>query len=210
MPSSYTVRHRFEKQFTGENRSTWGQKLNTVIDRLDFALGGIALVALSGHYTLSSSNTADDEARAAVLAFTGTGGNTVTIPAVQKTYTVWNATAGQVTLTTGAGSTVTVDRGDVVQVFTDGTDVKPLGYRDAGGNLLSIKQYIDAVVLGTLSGLPSVSGNAGKYMYTNGSSALWRQAVVADVSDYAADQTTRHATTLNNAKALAIAFAVAL
>lgn len=212
MPSSYTVRHRFEKQFTGENRNTWGEKLNTFIDRLDFALGGHAIITLTGvDHTLTTSNTSDDEARAGCLQFEGTGGCNITLPTLEKLYVVDNAcSSGAVVLTTGAGRTTSVDPGDVVaiSVNSDG-DVDAHGY-SVGGNRLSIKQYIDAVVLGTISGLPSVIGNAGKFMYTNGSSALWRLPVVGDISDYGSDQTTRHAATLNSAKALAIAFAVAL
>ena len=54
--------------------------------------------------------------------------------------------------------------------------------------------------------MPATSGNAGKFLYTNGSVALWRLPVVNDISDYQADQTARDTAS----KSLAIAFAVAL
>jgi hypothetical protein len=104
MPSSFTQRLRLELQAAGENLNTWGApKLNNVISRLDFAVAGWTTIALTGNYTLSASN-GDDEARSAMLKFTGAGAYTVTIPSVSKGYDVWNATIGDLTITTGAGS----------------------------------------------------------------------------------------------------------
>ena len=54
-----------------------------------------------------------------MLKFTGAGPFTVTIPSVSKAYLVWNACAGAVTLTTGAGATVTIDAGDIVLMRGD-------------------------------------------------------------------------------------------
>lgn len=206
MPSSYTASLRFEQQFTGENVNTWGVRLNTLFGRADFAIAGIATIPLTGNYTLTSSNSSDDEARAAILKFTGTVGGIVTIPSVSKTYTVWNANASAVTLSAG-GDTVTIDPGDVVDVFCDGADVQPLGYADSGGNLLSIKDYIAQSVLAVAVGsLPAAAGNAGKYLYCNGSTWLPRLPVTTDLSDYTTDQAAKATEALGRA----VAFAVAL
>ena len=153
MPSSYTASLRFEQQFTGENTNTWGQRLNTLFGRADFSIAGQATIPLTGvPYALTSSNTADDEARASTLIFTGTGGSTVTIPSVPKSYIVHNKTAAAVTLTAG-GLSLPVDAGDIVPVRCNGSDVLPgVGYADSGGNLLSLKQYIAAQALAAGTG----------------------------------------------------------
>lgn len=204
MPSSYTASLRFEKQFTGENVNTWGDRLNTLFDRADFAIAGVTTKALTGDYTLTSSNTATDEARAAILKFTGSGSFTVTIPSVSKKYVVVNGCSGTLTVTCG-GESVSIDTGDVETVVCDGVDVLPLGYADSGGNLLSIKDYIAAQILGSLAGLPATAGNAGKYIYTNGTSVSWRLPVTTDLADYTTDQAAREAAALGRAVAFAIA-----
>lgn len=168
MPSSYTASLRFEKQFTGENVNTWGDRLNTLFDRADFAIAGLEIVALSGDHTLTSSNTVADQARAAVLKFTGGGPFTVTIPAVKKTYRVWNACSAAVTLTTGGGDAVSVDPDDIIDVLCDGANVKANSF---GG--LSLKDYIASVVVGGGATLPSLVGNSGKWLTNNGDAAVW-------------------------------------
>ena len=215
MPSSYSASLRLELQAAGENLNTWGApRLNNVIARMDKAIAGRAVVPLTGAaYALTTSNTADDEARAAMLEFTGTGA-TVTLPSVSKTYIVQNSCAsGAVVLTTGAGGMVTVDPGDIIQVTCDGTNVETLGF-SVGGIALSLKDYIASVVVGGGTSLPSVVGQSGKFLTNNGTTPLWRAPVVGDLTDYVSDQATRRTSTLASAAAastpLAIAFAFAL
>lgn len=196
MPSSWSPSLRFELQFTGENINLWGDKLNTVLSHADYAVAGWLTKPLTGNTSLTTANAGDDEARAAMLKFTGGAGPfTVTIPAVSKTYLVWNACGGPVSLTTGAGPGVTVDPGDLVWVATDGSSVKTPGY---GGS--SIKDWVSAVAWTYNAGaLPAQSGNAGKFVRTDGSAASWQAIGTADLSDYA-----------TAVKGLALAFAVAL
>lgn len=200
MPSSYTASLRFEQQFTGENVNTWGVRLNATTARIDFSIAGRASVIVSGTYALTSANASDDEARAAVIACVGTGG-TLTIPSVTKLYRIENGCSAAVIVTTGGGSTVTVDAGDTTDVHCDGTNVKTPG---VGG--LSYKQYIASAVIGATGSLPASAGNAGKYLYSNGSTWFPRLPVVTDISDYGSDQATKIAA----ARGEAIAFAVAL
>lgn len=202
MPSSYTASLRFEKQFTGENVNVWGDKLNTLFDRADTAIAGLTTIALDGDYALSVSNAAADEARSAMLKFTGgVGPFVVTLPAVSKSYRVWNATSGAITLTIGAGATVQVDALDVVDVFIDGAGVRTPGF---GG--LSLKDHIASVVVGGGATLPSVVGQSGKWLTNNGAASTWVNPTVGIISDYAADQAAKTAA----ATARAIAFAIAL
>jgi hypothetical protein len=72
MPSSWSASLRFELQFTGENINLWGDKLNAVLSHADYAVAGWLTKALTGDYTLTTANAGDDEARAAMLKFTGT------------------------------------------------------------------------------------------------------------------------------------------
>lgn len=196
MPSSWTPSLRFEQQFTGENINTWGDRLNTALRHADQAVAGWLTKPLTGNTTLTSINGLDDEARAATLKFTGGPGPfTVTVPAVSKTYLVWNACAGAVTLTTGAGATVSIDPGDIVWVATDGGAMSTPGYGGA-----SIKDWVSSVAWSYNAGaLPAQAGNAGKFVRTNGTNASWQGLSTADLTDYA-----------SAVKGLALAFAVAL
>ena len=196
MPSSWSSSLRFELQFTGENINLWGEKLNAVLQHVDYAVAGWLTKPLSGNATLTTANAAVDEARAAMIKFTGGAGPfTVTLPAVSKSYLVWNACAGPVTLTTGAGATVTVDAGDIVWAVTDGGAVKTPGYGGA-----SIKDWVSSVAWSYNAGaLPAQGGNAGKFVTTNGTTASWQGLSTANLSDYA-----------SAVKGLALAFAVAL
>src|SRR5262245_41696931 len=197
MPSSYTQRLRLEKQFTGENVNVWGDRLNTVIDRVDQAIAGITTIPLTGDRVLTTPN-ADDEARFHILKFTGGAGPfNVTIPSVSKAYRVWNAAGGPIVFTTGAGTTVQVDTTDIVDLFCDGSDVKTLGY---GGS--SLKAYIASVVVGGGASLPSLVGASGKWLTNNGSIASWALPTTSDLSDWVARR--------NELRAFAVAMGVAL
>jgi hypothetical protein len=180
MPSSWSPSLRFELQFTGENINLWGDKLNAVLGHADYAIAGFLTKPLTGNTTLTTANAGDDEARAAMIKFTGAGPFTVTVPSASKAYTVWNACTGAVTLTTGAGTTVTVDAGDVVQVFCDGANVKTPGI---GGQ--SIKDYIAGIAWTYNAGnLPAQAGNAGKFVKTDGTTASWANVTPSDVTGF--------------------------
>jgi hypothetical protein len=202
MPSSYTTSLRVELQFTGENVNVWGDRLNTGLQRIEQAIAGMRTVALSGDYALTTSNTTDDDARHAILKFTGGAGPyTVTLPSVSKVYKIWNASDATLTLTTGAGAAVQVGPTDIVEVFCDATNVKTPGY---GGS--SLKDYIASVVVGGGASLPSLVGSTGKWLTNNGAITQWALPTVTDISNYASDQAVKTA----GATALAIAFAVTL
>lgn len=210
MPSSYTTSLRFQKQATGEGVNVWGINLNSyVFDRVDDAIAGMTTIALTGNYSLTTSNTSTEDARYAILKFTGTGPYTVTVPSLSKKYTVWNAMSAALTLSTGSGTTVIMDAGDVMDIFCDATNVKTLGF-GVSGTTSALKDYIALTVAGGSSVLPSVTGHSGKLLTNNGTASSWVQPTVSYLSDYSSDQTTRHAATLLSAKNLAIAFATAI
>ena len=140
-----------------------------------------------------------------MLKFTGPVAPTVTVPSVVKSYRVWNACTGALTVTTGSGASAIVDAGDIVDVLCDGANVKSPGFGD-----LSLKDYIASVVVGGGASLPSLVGNSGKWLTNNGSAAVWASTSVANVTDYSSDQAARRAEILSNALAATVALAIAL
>lgn len=200
MPSSYTASLRLTLQATGESINLWGDVWNAGVGVLvDYSLAGWLTKALTGNYTLTTANGSTDEARAAMLKFTGGAGPfVVTIPSVSKKYSVWNACTGAVTLTTGAGSTVTIDGGDIAEITCDGSNVKTPG---VGG--LSFKDYVIATAWTYNAGaLPAQIGNAGKVVTTDGTTASWVQLTSAYLSDTAARDLAALARTVALAVAL--------
>jgi hypothetical protein len=186
MPSSYTSSLRFELQFTGENLNLWGDKLNAALSRADASIAGWLTKALTADYALTTANGAADEARNAMLKFTGTGAFTVTIPAVSKRYDVWNACTGVLTVTNGSAS-VAFQPGEKASVITDGgANISKTQSTDFGGITLTslgapsantdaaTKKYVDDSVFGIAAGsLPGQVGNGGKVLTTNGTTASW-------------------------------------
>jgi hypothetical protein len=194
MPSSYTPSLRFELQFTGENVNLWGDKLNAALSRADDAVAGWLTKPLTGDYTLATANGGGDEARKAMLKFTGTGPFTVTLPAVSKSYDIWNACTGDLTVTNGS-TMITVTSGEVTRIITDGgAAMKKVQATDFGGVTLSslgapgnntdaaTKKYVDDSVFGIAAGsLPGQVGNGGKFLTTNGSVAGWSDPLAGPV-----------------------------
>jgi hypothetical protein len=137
-----------ELQALGENLNTWGDtKLNDVIKRLEEAIAGAVSIAVEANVTLTSTDYVQNQARYAMLIFTGTGGFNVTCPATAKMYLVKNTCAAAVTFTHGSGTTVSVGAGAIKWVATDGSDFftaeevdyLPLG----GGTLTGLAAYND-------------------------------------------------------------------
>ena len=198
MPSSWSSSLRFELQFTGENINLWGDKLNAVLGHADYAVAGFLTKALTGNVALTTANAGDDEARAAMIKFTGAGPFTVTIPSVSKAYVVWNACSAVVTLTTGAGAAVATQPGEVAQVACDGANVIRVQGTNFGGQPLTgladptspqgaaTKAYADALAFTANAGiLPGQSGSAGKFLKTDGTVASWQPVASTDLSDSA-------------------------
>lgn len=214
MPSSFSPSLRLELQFTGENINLWGDKLNVVLDHADYAVAGWLSKALTGDYALTTANAGDDEARAAMLKFTGVGPFAVTIPSVSKSYDVWNACTAALTITTGAGTTVALDPGEVVRVICDGSNVKRSQATNFSGQQISnvadptspqqaaTMAYVTAQIMGAFSGsFPGQTGANGWALLTNGVTPFWKQLTSADLSDTAA----RDAAALGRAVAMAVA-----
>ena len=128
MPSTYTGSLGLELQANGENNSAWGTKANTVFSLLEEATSGYVSVAIAGSTALTitdgtASSGATDQARKAFIKLTGTpgAGFTLTLPEVEKSWVLWNATDGAATIQTGtATATVVLPVGQMVLVQSDG------------------------------------------------------------------------------------------
>lgn len=118
MASIATTRLRLDKQATGDNPNAWGIRLNAALDLIDESQG-VSVVVVNDDVTLTSNNYTSDQSRRAVLRFTGAGGFIVTVPAVEKLYTVDNQCAANVIVKTASGASAVIRAGTQIQVIVD-------------------------------------------------------------------------------------------
>jgi hypothetical protein len=143
MPSTYSTRLRIELPADNELTGFWGQVTNRNTGTLiESAIAGYRTIALpDSNYTLAISNGLDDEARYAVLNFTGTltATRNVVVPSVSKVYVVRNQTNQTIVLKTASGTGRSIPTGKTVYVYVDGIDifdsVNDLGALSLSGNL---------------------------------------------------------------------------
>jgi hypothetical protein len=185
--------------------------LNDALERIDEAIAGVEAITISGaSTTLTSTNYATDQARKAVLVFTGTltANSTITVPSVQKTYLVVNNTTQatySLTIKTAAGSGYALRPGPQM-VYCDATNVYrasptlselPLptaalafnGQRltdiaaPAASTDAATRQYVDDTAFSVTAGsLPGQTGNAGKFLTTDGTTPGWAAVTSAVTS----------------------------
>lgn len=149
MASTYSPSLRIQLIETGTENEAWGQPLDnnlgTVIEQAIVGSNTISLTNLTS-YTLTTANASPDQARNAVLVFTGglTANCNVIAPSVKKVYVVSNKTSGGyfVNIKTASGNAVNVINGTNQLVYCDGTNFKT------------------AVNINTIVGDLTVSGNA--------------------------------------------------
>ena len=136
MASTFTSNIRLEKQADGENANAWGLVLNqNVIDMVDEAITGMLSIVCTGTITLTTNNGASDQARNAAIRLVGTmtGDTTIVFPAVEKTYFIQNATAGDynVLLKIGSGTPVTATgQGLSMMMATNGATINTMKSED--------------------------------------------------------------------------------
>lgn len=107
MPSTYSPRLRLELVGAGEQSGLWGDTTNKNFGTLvEQAIAGVAIIPLvsPGVYIVEALDGTSDEARCAVLNFTGSPGGAVTaqIPSTTKLYVVRNDTNQTLTVKTSA------------------------------------------------------------------------------------------------------------
>ena len=141
MASSYSSNLRLEKQGSGENANTWGDRLNdNMIELVDTAVAGVTAVDVDAatSVTLTENNGASDQGRHMGLRMTGalTADVTVTYTAPEKIYFVNNETTGGHNVIMNNGSTqVTVGTGANALLATNGSDSYALRSFESGTRL---------------------------------------------------------------------------
>ena len=150
MASTYTTRIGLEKQGDGENANTWGLKLNSnVIDLVDEAIAGYETIDLSsGAVSLTDTDGVPNQARNFGLKFTGalTADTTVTIPAKEKIYYIFNDTTENYTVyikPAGGTAVSVVEAGRSMIAATDGSNINLLESVDP--NIYATKVEVQAV-----------------------------------------------------------------
>lgn len=195
MADTATSRNRLRKPESGQYDNAWATPLNEDggSDRVDEALDGRANYTLSGAKVLASTNYETDEARMRFQDITGGTGGTVTIPSVEKSYIVRNASTGDAAFSAG-GVAATVKSGNTEIVVTDGSASYLVRTLDYGSDLLKTtgtpslsthltpKSYVDAAILtaqlsgGTLTLAPGMAA-----WLASGTSATLAAAVSDEV-----------------------------
>lgn len=119
---SYTPNCRIVQMPTGSNDTLWGTKANAAFAMLDQCISqGTVISVTGGNVTLTTANNAADQARSAIIAFTGTPGvmRNITMPNVSKMTWVVNKSNASLLFNAGAGLTATVTSGSVALLYTD-------------------------------------------------------------------------------------------
>lgn len=113
-----------ELMATGEQAGVWGTTTNRNLEMIEQAIGGVATVALAASTkNLSIPQGSLDDARNAVLKFTGNTACTVTIgpDTVEKVYFIHNDCTAIVTIKQGTGNTVAVNPKSFKAIYLEGT-----------------------------------------------------------------------------------------
>ena len=170
MSSTYSTSLRLQLMGTGDQSGTWGTTTNTNLGTLlEQAVTGYQAISIGAltSYTLTNLNGVTDQARNAVLSFTGTLTSVcaITAPAVAKMYVVNNATAGGfgITFNTSAsGSSVTIPNGATYIIYSDATNFYfASNYYSANVNITG----------GTIGGTTTYNNTGGLYTF-GGTGAL--------------------------------------
>jgi len=128
MTTAYTSLLGLALPVTGELSGTWGDTVNnSITSLLDTSVAGTTNVSADSNVTLTTTSGASNQARQAILLFSGarTAIRTVTAPAQSKIYTVINATTGGFAVQlVGVGPTtgVTIVAGESAVCAWNGSD----------------------------------------------------------------------------------------
>ena len=156
MSSTYTSRIKLELQADGENANTWGQRLNNnVIQLVDDAIAGYTPISIgSASYTLSENNGASDEARSAMLEFTGVVSTSINviIPSQSKFYLVRDKTTrandASYVLQTAGNAGISPDVSSRGVYFCDGTNIHTLNAAGLGLGTVASFDVTDTSIVG--------------------------------------------------------------
>ena len=193
MPSTYANNLRLESIANGEQSGSWGDTTNkNICSLLVDSITAVTTISItgSGNYILTANAGTTDEARTAVLRFTGLRSTDcyVTAPAVAKTYIIDNFTdeplgSKNIIMRTTAGATATVPFGKYT-VYCDGLDFFVLTGFGAGGTVTgnvgitgtlgvtgvtTLATTLTGALVGTAGIVSAVApGTAGNLLTSNG------------------------------------------
>ena len=164
-------------QATGENSGTWGAITNVNLQDIDCAISGVYTITVTGNTTLafttnSSSTTYTNEAgRNKVIILNGSLSATtitITVPNIDKDYTIVNNSGGTATISSGGSTTVSIGTGSKNYVIVDPSTTSVISAVPAatpGGSNYQV-QYNNNGAFGAIS-----NGTTGQILTSNGSGA---------------------------------------
>jgi len=168
MSSTYTSRIKLELQADGENANTWGQRLNNnVIQLVDDAVAAYTTISIgSASYTLTNNDGATDEARSAILEFTGVVSTSINviIPSQSKFYLVRDKTTrandASYVLQTAGNAGISPDVSSRGVYFCDGTNIHTLNAAGLGLGTVASFDVTDTSIVGKADVNVAVSNSA--------------------------------------------------
>ena len=147
MASTYSPNLRIELIGNGEQSNTWGTTTNTNLGTLiEQAISGLVSVDVTaGNVTLTTLNGASDQSRQMIIVATGTPGvtRTITAPAVNKVYIVYNNSNATLSFIASGGTGVSLSVGARKLVYCDGTN-----FVEAINSVAITSGSIDGVAIG--------------------------------------------------------------
>jgi len=147
MASTYSPNLRIELIGNGEQSNTWGTTTNTNLGTLiEQAISGLVSVDVTaGNVTLTSLNGASDQSRQMIIVATGTPGvtRTITAPAVNKVYIVYNNSNAALSFIASGGTGVSLSIGAKKLIYCDGTN-----FVEAINSVAITSGSIDGVAIG--------------------------------------------------------------
>jgi hypothetical protein len=126
MASTYSPNLRIELIAVGEQSNTWGGTTNNNLGTLieEAISGAVSVDVTLSNVTLSALNGATDQSRQMIIIATGTPGvtRTITAPAVDKVYIVFNNSDATLSFIASGGTGVTLIVGAKKYIYCDGTN----------------------------------------------------------------------------------------
>lgn len=138
----YTTNLGLALPTTGDLAGLWGYTVNdSITSLLDSAIAGTTTLSTDADVTLTDTDGAANQARAAVLNWTASGTTTryINAPKRSKVYVIFNNTGGTQSIVVRGGPTspttgVTILAGDQAMVAWNGSDFEKVGGGNAGGS----------------------------------------------------------------------------
>ena len=167
----YTTNLGLALPTTGDLAGLWGYTVNdSITSLLDSAIAGTTTLSTDADVTLTDTDGAANQARAAVLNWTASGTTTryINAPKRSKIYVVFNNTGGTQSIVVRGGPTspttgVTILAGDQAIVAWNGSDFEKVGGGNAGGSNTQV-QFNDG---GNFNGSSGLTWNGTTLTATN-------------------------------------------